>query len=78
MRFVCQGEGVPPDEDGPLAGKELRPVRARFEDGFMVLLRQKEDAQPPRGARASRHGKRRKTSRCGCETWSGNLGRSPR
>ena len=47
VRFVRKGEGAPTGEDGPLGGKELRPVRARFEDGFMVLLREKEDAQPP-------------------------------
>ena len=43
VRFVQtqhgQSNGRPP-EAGPLAGIAIAPVQARFEDGFMVLLRQ--------------------------------------
>jgi len=43
VRFVWaqhgQSDGRPPAES-PLAGMAMTPVQARFEDGFMVLLRQ--------------------------------------
>jgi pyoluteorin transport system ATP-binding protein len=41
VRFVRAEDDASPDKtaDDPLAGVEITPVRPRFEDGFMILLR---------------------------------------
>jgi ABC-2 type transport system ATP-binding protein len=46
VRFVCAQAGKPPANE-LLADARVEPVAPRFEDGFMVLLRQTVDSQQP-------------------------------
>jgi ABC-2 type transport system ATP-binding protein len=45
VRFVTTGKNLPAKTDGILAGAKISPTDARFEDGFMVLLRQTDSRE---------------------------------
>jgi ABC-2 type transport system ATP-binding protein len=50
VRFVTADRNGHKWEHGALAGVSVKPVEAKFEDGFMVLLRQASAAQPVSGS----------------------------